>query len=196
MPRSGQADRLPGQSLPGEVRPNPSGADNGLSAELLERTIELDNVRLAVRDWPGRDGPLVHVPDPLAPSTFIEVVAAALAPDYRVLSITPREDAPYQVQATDVVGVLAQFGFAAPLILGQRLGCAAALLVAAWTPERVGALVLVDAVYQASGAALVVRSLRECPPDVAALRLAVRCRMLETTASLDTIQRFVRSPLP
>jgi pimeloyl-ACP methyl ester carboxylesterase len=149
-----------------------------------------------VRDWPGRYGPLVHVPDPLGPSPFIESVAAALTPDYRVLSIAARDDCPYQVEASDVVGVLAQFGFTSPIVVGEGLSCAAALLVAAWSPERVGALILVDAVYQPSGDALLARSLRECPPNVAALRVAVRCRLLQTTALVDEIQRYIRSPLP
>jgi pimeloyl-ACP methyl ester carboxylesterase len=146
-----------------------------------------------VHDWPGLDGPLVHVPDPLAPSLFIESVPVAL--DYRVLSIAPRENTPYQVQANDVAGVLAQFGFASPIVVGEGLGCAAALVVAAWYPERVGRLILVSATYRSSGDNLVVRSLRECPLDVTALRQAIQCPVLET-ASVDEIQQFLRTPLP
>jgi len=146
---------------------------------------------LTVRDWPGRDGPLVHVPDPLAPSLSIE----SFAPEYRVLSITPRENAAYQVQADDVVGVLAQFGFARPIVVGEGLGCAAALLVAAWSPECVGALILVDPTYRSSGDSLAARSLRECPPNVTSLRQTIQCPVLES-ASLDGIQHFLRTPLP
>jgi pimeloyl-ACP methyl ester carboxylesterase len=159
----------------------------------LERTIELDNVRLPVRDWPGREGPLVHVPDALTRSSFIEGVAA-FTPGYRVLSVSPR-DAAYQVQAFDVVGVLAQFGFAAPIVVGEGLGCAAALLVAAWYPERVGGLVLLDARYQSSGDSQLERSLRECPPDVEVLRREVQCPVLETD-SVDEIKLYLRTPLP
>ncbi len=119
-----------------------------------------------------------------------------LVPDYRVLSIAPRDESPYQVQAEHVEGVLAQFGFAAPVLVGESLGCAAALLVAAWFAERVGALILVDPVYQAEGETLIARALRECPLDVRLVRQAVRCRVVETTASPDEIERFLRSPLP
>lgn len=108
------------------------------------------------------------------------------------MSVALREDAPYQVQAANVAGVLAQFGFAAPTLVGEGSGCAAALLVAAWYPARLGALVLVDARWDAPERdSLFARSLRECPPDVTALRQSLTCPVEEVSA-----EAFLARPLP
>jgi pimeloyl-ACP methyl ester carboxylesterase len=159
----------------------------------LEREIELGAVRLHVRDWPGFDGPIVHVPDPLAswPFEVAEAVARALAPRYRVLGLRPRGDQSYQADAADLLGVLEQFGFAAPVLLGERLGCLTALLVAAWHPARVARLVLLDATVESpSGDSLAARALRDCPPDWRSLRASVRCPVLELAWDEDTIARL------
>lgn len=148
----------------------------------LERIVELEGAQLRLREWPGTAGPLVHVPDPLSPSgMLVETLGAALGPDYRVISVEPRAGQPYQVQAIDVLGMLAQFGFVAPLLIGERLGCAAALLVAAWFPSTVSKLVLVDPIYEAPGIhahSVEARALRDCPPDWPSLRRAVQCPLL------------------
>ena len=115
----------------------------------LERTIELAEVRLRLRDWPGLAGPIVHVPDPLsADESFVEAIAATMAQRYRVLSLRPRGASPYQVDAADLLAMLDQFGFATPVLVAERLGCVAALLVAAWHADgRVAGLVLIDPTY-------------------------------------------------
>jgi pimeloyl-ACP methyl ester carboxylesterase len=119
------------------------------------------------------------VPDPLAPSSLAERIADALAPRYRVLSLSLRRDAPYQVHATDVVEFLRQFGFVSPVLVGEGLGCLTSLIVAAWFPTQAGALILMDARFDAVGDGVEARSLRDCPPDIAALRGAVRCPVFE-----------------
>ena len=163
----------------------------------LERTVELDNVRLRVRDWPGRAGPLVHVPDPLSSAdSVVERVAAALAPRYRVLSVAPRGDAPYQVDVVDLIGVLSQFGFRTPVLLGERLGCVTALLAAAWYPDRVAGLILADPVYDPPASEEVAaRALRDCSPDWSSVRSALRCRVLESNA-LEAIEEFLQAQVP
>jgi pimeloyl-ACP methyl ester carboxylesterase len=115
-----------------------------------------------------------------------------VSPDYRVMSIAPRGDAPYQVQAADAAGVLAQFGFAAPTVVAEGYGCVAALLLAAWYPARLGALVLVDAMWAAPrGESVAARALRECPPDVNALRLTITCEVHDVSA-----EALLERPLP
>jgi pimeloyl-ACP methyl ester carboxylesterase len=156
----------------------------------------LDNVRLRLRDWPGYAGPLVHSPDRPATSSLIENIAASLAPRYRVLSLAPRGDAPYQVHATDLVEVLRQFGFRSPILIGERLGSLTSLIVAAWYPVCVGGLVLVDPLSTAlPGDTIEARSLRDCPPEIARLRSAVRCPVLESHDARD-IEAFVTATLP
>jgi len=163
----------------------------------LGHTVELDSVRLRVRDWPGRAGPLVHVPDPLSlADSVVERVAAALAPRYRVLSVAPRGDVPYQVDVVDLIGVLSQFGFRIPVLLGERLGCVTALLAAAWYPDRVAGLILADPVYDPPASEEVAaRALRDCSPDWSSVRSALRCRVLESNA-LEAIEEFLQAQVP
>ena len=154
----------------------------------LQRDVELPAPRLTLFDWPGLLGPVVHVPDLLAPDLrLVESLAAALAPDYRVVSLQPRSPARgagYQLHAADVLATLDQFGFERPVLLGQRLGALVATLVAAWAPGRPAGLVLVDplvAVEAASdmpGPPLEVCALRDCPPDWLALGRRVACPVL------------------
>lgn len=136
-----------------------------------------------MRDWPGLRGPLVHAPDPLVASPVVEDLAALIAPRYRVLSASPRPGTPYQVSAIDLLGVITQFGFEAPIVVGEGLGCITALVVAAWYPYAVGSLLFVNSVWGATGDSIETRALRECPPDVDALRRAVRCQLSEVTSA-------------
>jgi pimeloyl-ACP methyl ester carboxylesterase len=173
----------------------------------LERTIELAEVRLRLRDWPGFAGPLVHVPDPLAASSaVVNTLAATMAPRYRVLSLTPRGVSPYQVDAFDLLATLDQFGFERPVLVGERLGCVAALLVAAWYPHRVAGLVLIVAaaldpeslnsteVPQTADGFLRARALKDCPPDWGSLRAAVECPVLELSrhaTAVEAVEAFL-----
>ena len=135
-----------------------------------------------MRDWPGFDGPLVHVPDPISESRLVEELAASIAPRLRVLSVSPRVGVPYQVSATDLLGVLRQFGFPTPVVLGEGLGCLVALILAAWYPTHVGALILLEPKYDPPpGESSEARALRDCPPDVARLRARVQCPVIEPT---------------
>lgn len=93
----------------------------------------------------------------------------------RILSVQPRGDAPLQVYAADILELIAQFGFERIELVGERLGCVIALLVAAWRPTCVARLHLIDACYDADGDSLFARSLRDCPPDWLAIRAAITC---------------------
>ena len=93
---------------------------------------------------------MVHVPDPLLPNDLVvDALAAWFAPRYRVVSLEPRAGQPYQIQTADLRATLHQFGFSSPILVGQRLGCLAALLVAAWYPKSVARLILVDQIIEA-----------------------------------------------
>ncbi|HEV7664075.1 MAG TPA: alpha/beta hydrolase [Chloroflexota bacterium] len=155
----------------------------------LERTVELGAVRLALRDWPGLAGPLVHVADPFSPASETpSVLAEALVPIYRVVSLSPRGNSPYQVDTSDLLGTLDQFGFVEPTLVGERLGCVAALLLAAWYPERVGRLVLIDPTYDPPASDnIAARALLDCPPDWPALRARTRCPVLVVRWSASSV---------
>jgi pimeloyl-ACP methyl ester carboxylesterase len=154
-----------------------------------------------LRDWPGLGRPLVHVPDPIRGSPLVETIAASLAPHYRVLSVSPRGGSPFQVDAIDLVGVLSQFGFDAPILLGERLGCVASLIVAAWYPGRMAGLVLIDPTDAAPAQpGIEARALRDCPPNWTALRNEVACPVLvarsASPALIADLEAFVAAGLP
>jgi pimeloyl-ACP methyl ester carboxylesterase len=137
------------------------------------------------------------VPDPLSPAdSAIESLASALAPRYRVVSLASRGDVPYQVDVVDLVGVLSQFGFVAPVVVGERFGCFTALVVAAWYPDRVAGLVLLDPTYAVPALeSVAARALRDCPPDWSRLRSGLRCPVLERITPED-VEAFLRTTLP
>jgi pimeloyl-ACP methyl ester carboxylesterase len=140
----------------------------------------------------------VHVPDPLSRSEdVLQALARRLAPRCRLLSLEPREEQPYQVAAADLLGVLDQFGFPKPALVGEGRGCVAAVLVAAWHPDRVGKLVLIDPSHAAAESESVeARALRDCPPDWSSLLEAVRCPVLSVPwneAALASIDHFLSS---
>lgn len=156
-------------------------------------------MHIHVRDWPGLAGPLVHLADPMREASAATRLAEALAPRYRVLSILARPEQPYQVHVVDLLGVLAQFGFERPLLAPEGASCISALLLAAWYPERVGALALIDAQPQ-SGDGIRARSLRDCPPDWQSIRAAVQCPIVELAGGspelLGEVERLMGGPLP
>jgi pimeloyl-ACP methyl ester carboxylesterase len=150
----------------------------------LERTLDLGPARLRLRDWPGRGGPLVHAPDPSSPTEgLITAIATAFAPELRVLSLAPRTERPYQQHALDLLALLDQFGFQTPLLVGEGRGCLAALLIAAWIPSRVRAVVLVQPSSSAPPDGLFGLSLADGPSDIAALRQRLRCPSLDLLVS-------------
>ncbi|MGI9145039.1 MAG: hypothetical protein ACR2IK_00565 [Chloroflexota bacterium] len=160
----------------------------------LERTIELPEVDLQLRDWPGAVGPLVHVPDPLSPDdSIVNGLAEALAPGYRVVSVKPRGASPYQVDAADLLALLDQFGFATPVVVAERLGCLAALLISAWHAGRVAGLVLIDPIFEPpAGGSIEARAVRDCPPNWAVLRAAVQCPVLELLQTASVVERVAQ----
>jgi pimeloyl-ACP methyl ester carboxylesterase len=161
----------------------------------LDRSLELAGICLRYRDWPGHGGPVVHLPDPLAPSPpaapspLIASLAADIAPRYRVLSLAPRPDLPYQADALDLANFLDAFGFDHPVLLAEGTSCVAALVVATWHPRLVAGLVLVSPQSQPAEAGLRGRGLRECPPDLATLRAALTIPEVD----LPDLERFLES---
>ena len=148
----------------GRPAPRLSTVDDARLAVRLDREVVLAPVRLLVREWPGHRGPLVitwpaAMPDP-----------SPLAPRWRVLSLSPRAEVPYQVQAWDILGLLDQFGFAKPVLLGGP----PALMVAACFPRAVAGLALVESHALPPGPDLL-----DCPSDLGALRTRLTCPVLD-----------------
>ncbi|MCA1648349.1 MAG: insulinase family protein [Chloroflexi bacterium] len=177
----------------------------------IVRSLTREQVTEAARRWilpehliTAIAGPprVVHVPDPRAPSeAVVEALNVAFGPDYRIVSIEPRAGQPYQVQAADLLATLKQFGFPPVVMVSERFGCVAALLLAAWHPGHVQRLLLVDPIYAAPNAddrSVEARALRDCPPDWRSLRAAVHCPVLEAdwhdAPDGQTVRTFLRLP--
>jgi pimeloyl-ACP methyl ester carboxylesterase len=67
------------------------------------------------------------------------------------------------------------------VLIAEGLSCASAILLAAWYPEDVRALLLVDS-RPPEDDALLARSLRDCPPEWVKLRAGISGPVLEVTA--------------
>jgi pimeloyl-ACP methyl ester carboxylesterase len=144
----------------------------------LSRSLEVTGATLYFRDWPGLGRAIVCFALDFDPAPAL---AATLAPRHRVVSLSAREAVSYQTDAADLAAFLRTFGFEAPILVSVGLGALAPLLVAAWWPSLVGALLLVAPVREAA-AGLAGRGLRECPPDWDALLALVCCpvRLLDS----------------
>jgi pimeloyl-ACP methyl ester carboxylesterase len=125
-----------------------------------------------VHEWPGRGGILLHLPDPLAPSSDLAPTLDALK---RILSVHPRGDAPYQVHVTDIAEFLNQFGFTGVTLVAESLSAVTGLLLATWWPHLVARITLVSPRYLADGESLFARSLRDAPPDWPSIRASIAC---------------------
>jgi pimeloyl-ACP methyl ester carboxylesterase len=152
----------------------------------LERQID----SLSLSEWPGRRGPLVCLADPLgAPAGLAEALANELAPDWRIFEFSPGPELPYQAQALEVLGLLDTFGFSHTVLLGMGLAAGVALVLAAWYPNRVAGLVLVNPTRRLSRSGLEhappgakTRAWLDAPPNWARLERQITCPMLRLRA--------------
>jgi pimeloyl-ACP methyl ester carboxylesterase len=105
------------------------------------------------------------------------------------------------VWATDIVGILSQFGFTTPVVVGEGVGCVPVVVVAAWYPERLGRVLLVDPnAAPPDGDDAAAWSLRDCPPDWRALRARLTRGVLEVPADdpslVARVEAALAAPLP
>jgi pimeloyl-ACP methyl ester carboxylesterase len=112
----------------------------------LDRAIELPPRLIHFREWPGATGPLIHLPDPHAPtSTAIDTLAPELAPRFRVLSLTLPSPHLAEVCAVDLAGFLHAFGFRQVVVLAEGSAAVIAERLAAWCPDAIAGVLVVDA---------------------------------------------------
>jgi pimeloyl-ACP methyl ester carboxylesterase len=171
----------------------------------LERDID----GLAVSEWPGRQGPLVYLADPLGSLPDLgPALGQELAPDWRILQPHLSPDVPYQTHAAQTLRLLDTFGFDRSVLLGSGLAAGVALLIAAWYPNRVAGLVQVNPGLSharwAHVAALAEqqpawRAWLDAPPAWARLERRLTCPMLRLRARsvgriVDQTRAFLDRP--
>ncbi len=119
----------------------------------LDRDVDLCGLRLHLQDWPGAGGPVICLPGQTASGRSFDGLASALQPEWRVIAVDPRgrgrsgkprHGYGYQLQVADTMALMDQLGFDRVVLVGHSFGAVIALIVAAWYPERVDALVLID----------------------------------------------------
>jgi pimeloyl-ACP methyl ester carboxylesterase len=119
-----------------------------------DELVAAGELRLHVVQW-GEAGPPVVCLHGLTANAFcFQAFADALATDYRVIAYDlcgrGRSERPAQgysvpIHAVDLDQLLTALGLERVALLGHSLGALIALFYAAWRPERVSKLVLVDA---------------------------------------------------
>jgi pimeloyl-ACP methyl ester carboxylesterase len=144
--RSGFADR--------HTRTCWTGGPLGTMATWIDRHVVGAGARLSCRDW-GGPGPAVVLLHGLAGHAGEwDALARRLSPDVRAVAVEQRghgrserhpADVSRAAHVADVIAVLDQLELGTAVLVGQSMGGRCAMLAAAAHPERVRALVLVEA---------------------------------------------------
>jgi pimeloyl-ACP methyl ester carboxylesterase len=113
-----------------------------------------DGIRLSCRDWGGAGQPVVLLHGLAGHAGEWDKTAGHLSPRYRVVALDQRghgaserypQDVSRAAYVADVIAVLDQLDLRRPVLVGQSLGGHTATLTAAAHPERIRALVLIEA---------------------------------------------------
>ncbi|MFJ1717205.1 alpha/beta fold hydrolase [Streptomyces sp. NPDC088260] len=119
-----------------------------------ERMLLRDGVRIACQDWGGPGQPIVLLHGLAGHAGEWNATARRLSPRHRVVAVDQRghgaserrpRDVSRAAYVADVITVIDQLELRRPVLVGQSLGGHTAMLTAAAHPERVRALVLIDA---------------------------------------------------
>jgi len=163
-----------------------------------DRFVAVSGLRLRYRDWGGSGPPLLALHGSAAHAHWWDPVAPYLARHVRVLALDWRghgrstwpEPPAYRTEdfVADLLGVIERLRLDRVIVAGHSMGGQAALAFAAWHPDRLARLVVIDAKPRANLRRL--RELRRRPARSqvefrsreAALR-RFRLRPPETTAS-------------
>ena len=124
-------------------------------AVVRDRFVTVNGLRLRYRDWGGEGPPLLALHGAAAHAHWWDPVAPRLTPRVRVLALDwrghgrsawPRPPAYASADfAADLLGVIERLGLERVVVAGHSMGGHAALAFAAWHPDALARLVVVDA---------------------------------------------------
>ena len=180
------------------------------SRHAKDRFVTAEGLRLRYRDWGGRGQPLLALHGAAAHAHWWDPVAPYLAPRFRVLALDfrghgrsawPRPPAYGATDfAADLVGVIDRLGLDDVVLAGHSMGGQSALCFAAWHPDRLARLVVVDARPHVNLERL--RALQRRPPraqtefpSLAAALARFRLRPPETIAPPAVLRAIARHGL-
>ena len=113
-----------------------------------DRTVTVNGVRLAVREWPAvRGAPAVLcLPHLTGHKGSFDTLTAALSPRYQVHgdSDRPADGYGFAGHAQDLLALADALGLSRFAVIGHSFGATAAVYLASVRPERVSALALLD----------------------------------------------------
>jgi pimeloyl-ACP methyl ester carboxylesterase len=121
----------------------------------LDELIPLEEITVHVVDWPGENPPILAIHGSAGHAYGLTALGERLAPDRRVVAVDLRghgfSDKPatgYGVEehVGDMLQLIDALGVERPILLGHSIGGAIATFAAEAAGERVGGLVLFDAV--------------------------------------------------
>ncbi|WP_308191764.1 alpha/beta fold hydrolase [Kitasatospora humi] len=112
-----------------------------------EHTVIRGSVRLSCRDTDGTGRPVVLLPGPAGHAGEWDARTARLCPRHRVVAIDERRpgDVSRAAYVADTATVLEALDLREAVLVGQSLGGHTAMLTAATHPERVDALIPIEA---------------------------------------------------
>jgi pimeloyl-ACP methyl ester carboxylesterase len=175
-----------------------------------DRFVTVGRLRLRYRDWGGEGPPFLALHGAAAHAHWWDPLAPLLAPRWRVLALDwrghglsawPRPPA-YRSEdfAAELAGVIERLALRGVVVAGHSAGGHSALAFAAWYPERLARLVVLDARPHVNLERL--RALQRRPPrphtefpSVEAALARFRLRPAGTTAPAALLQAIARRGL-
>ena len=119
----------------------------------VDQWVTVDGLNFHYRDWGGSGQPLLLLHGLASTCHIWDLAAPILAEDYSVIALDqrghgesakPNEGYHFASVSKDVVGVIAQLGWDAPVVVGHSWGGSVALEMAVSAPESVKGMAWVD----------------------------------------------------
>lgn len=122
-------------------------------AKSIDERIEVNDITLSYRAWPGRHGPLICLPSLTGHKGTFDGIAARLSPEYHLYALDLRgrgeSDKPeggygFAYHARDILAFVDALGIETFGIIGHSFGATVGVYLASIRPLRVKGLVMID----------------------------------------------------